>query len=244
LFHVKQPRDDAARDAPEVAVVDATVVERLFGDRAPLAERYAGQLTTAGLERGLLGPREAPRIWDRHILNSAVLAELVPKSAAVCDVGSGAGLPGIPLAIARPDLKVTLLEPLLRRFTFLEETVTLLGLTNVVVRRGRAEESSGCVACSVVTARAVAPLERLARWSAPLLTEPGELLALKGSTAAEELAASEAGLRSLGAVEWSVTPLGAEILSEPTYVTRVRFTGGRGASTAPPPRSRKKRGES
>src|SRR3954466_11675743 len=159
----------------------------VLGDALPLAERYTDFLAGPGVERGLIGPREVERLWDRHVLNCAVVAELVPESAEVIDVGSGAGLPGIVLAIMRTDLSVTLLEPLLRRTVFLQECVDLLGLPNVVVRRARAEEAADEFAADIVTARAVAPLERLAGWALPLLRPGGELLALKGERAAVEL---------------------------------------------------------
>ncbi len=139
-------------------------------DRLPLAERYAELLATEGVVRGLIGPREAPRLWERHLLNCAVLAELLPEGATVCDIGSGAGLPGLVVAIARPDLRVTLVEPLLRRTTFLDEVVDELGLAgSVEVVRGRAEELHGARTFDVVTSRAVAPLERLLAWSMPLV---------------------------------------------------------------------------
>jgi len=153
-----------------------------------LAERYAALLATDGVVRGLIGPREAPRLWDRHLLNSAVVGACVPDGATVGDVGSGAGLPGLALAIARPDVKVTLIEPLLRRTRFLDEAVESLGLGDQVeVLRARAEELHGQRTFDVVTARAVAPLERLARWCLPLVVRHGELVALKGSSVADEI---------------------------------------------------------
>lgn len=159
----------------------------VFGDRYEIAERYYQSLATDGVERGLIGPREVPRLWERHLLNCAVIGELIAEGESVVDVGSGAGLPGIPLAIARPDLKVTLVEPLLRRSVYLAEFIESNGL-DVLVVRGRAEES-GVVkeagGADVVTSRAVAPLEKLARWSLPLIHEHGRMLALKGSSAAE-----------------------------------------------------------
>ena len=163
----------------------------VFGPAYDRAVAYADLLATAGIERGLIGPREVPRLWERHLLNSAVLGELVPPGARVLDVGSGAGLPGIPLALARPDLHVVLLEPLARRVTFLQEATADLGTVEVV--RGRAEEGHvrrALGVSDVVTARAVAPLERLAGWCLPLVRPGGRLLALKGDAAAEELAAS------------------------------------------------------
>lgn len=166
----------------------APEVETPFGDLLPLAERYAAWLAGAGTERGLLGPREVPRIWDRHVLNSAALAPLLAPGESVVDVGSGAGLPGIPLALARPDCTYVLLEPLLRRAEFLREVVDDLGLGDrVSVLRARAEEAAREPRrWDVAVARAVAPLDRLAGWCLPLLRPGGRLLALKGERAAEE----------------------------------------------------------
>jgi 16S rRNA (guanine527-N7)-methyltransferase len=194
----------------------------IFGDRLADAVRYAELLADAGVRRGLIGPREVPRLWGRHLLNCAVLSDVVPDGVSVCDVGSGAGLPGIPLALARPDLRITLLEPLLRRTTFLEEVVTLLGLDNVTVVRGRAEEMIGNLPpVDVVTARAVAPLDRLAGWGLPLLRPYGEMLALKGDTAEDELKAARAALSKLGAVESSVVQAGGGLVDPPSTVVRV-----------------------
>jgi 16S rRNA (guanine527-N7)-methyltransferase len=165
----------------------------VFGPAVDAAAEYARLLATEGTVRGLIGPREVPRLWERHLLNSAAIASLVPVGARVVDVGSGAGLPGIPLALARPDLTVTLLEPLARRVAFLTECVRRLGLERVTVVRGRAEEDSirrQLGGADVVTARAVAPLDKLAGWCLPLLRPGGLLLAMKGSTAAAELAAT------------------------------------------------------
>jgi 16S rRNA (guanine527-N7)-methyltransferase len=165
----------------------------VFGPAVDAAIEYARLLATEGAVRGLIGPREVPRLWDRHLLNSAAIAPLVPPGARVVDVGSGAGLPGIPLALVRPDLTITLLEPLARRVTFLADCVDRLGLDRVTVVRGRAEEGPvrrELGGADVVTARAVAPLDKLAGWCLPLLRPGGRLLAMKGSTAAEELAAA------------------------------------------------------
>jgi len=165
----------------------------VFGPAVDAAAEYARLLATEGTVRGLIGPREVPRLWERHLLNSAAIASLVPVGARVVDVGSGAGLPGIPLALARPDLIVTLLEPLARRVAFLTECVRRLGLERVTVVRGRAEEGPirrQLGGADVVTARAVAPLDKLAGWCLPLLRPGGLLLAMKGSTAASELAAT------------------------------------------------------
>ncbi|MFF3496402.1 16S rRNA (guanine(527)-N(7))-methyltransferase RsmG [Streptomyces sp. NPDC002795] len=201
--------------APEQARV-------VFGERFADAVRYAELLADAGVQRGLIGPREVPRLWERHILNCAVLSEVVPEGLTVCDVGSGAGLPGIPLALVRPDLKITLLEPLLRRTTFLTEVVELLGLDHVTVVRGRAEEVLGTLQpVHVVTARAVAPLDRLAAWGVPLLRPYGEMLALKGDTAEEELKSAATALSKLGAVETSVLHVGEGVVDPLSTVVRV-----------------------
>jgi 16S rRNA (guanine527-N7)-methyltransferase len=181
-----------------VSTVDTEVAvppeaRAVFGAAVDAAAEYARLLATEGTVRGLIGPREVPRLWDRHLLNSAAIASLVPDGARVVDVGSGAGLPGIPLALARSDVTVTLLEPLARRVAFLTECVERLGLERVTVRRGRAEEGPilrDLGGADVVTARAVAPLDKLAGWCLPLLRPGGRLLAMKGSTAADELAAS------------------------------------------------------
>ena len=165
----------------------------VFGPAVDAAAEYARLLATEGTVRGMIGPREVPRLWERHLLNSAAIASLVSVGARVVDVGSGAGLPGIPLALARPDLTVTLLEPLARRVAFLTECVRRLGLERVTVVRGRAEEGPirrQLGGADVVTARAVAPLDKLAGWCLPLLRPGGLLLAMKGSTAASELAAT------------------------------------------------------
>jgi 16S rRNA (guanine527-N7)-methyltransferase len=194
----------------------------VFGDRFADAVRYAELLAEAGVQRGLIGPREVPRLWERHLLNCAVLSEVVPEGVTVCDVGSGAGLPGIPLALVREDLKITLLEPLLRRTTFLTEVVELLGLDHVTVMRGRAEEVMGKFPpVHVVTARAVAPLDRLATWGIPLLRPYGEMLALKGDTAEEELKSAATALSKLGAVSTSIVQVGEGVVDPPSTVVRV-----------------------
>ncbi|WP_415947712.1 16S rRNA (guanine(527)-N(7))-methyltransferase RsmG [Streptomyces sp. KLOTTS4A1] len=194
----------------------------VFGARFDDAVRYAELLADAGVKRGLIGPREVPRLWERHLLNCAVLSEVVPEGVTVCDVGSGAGLPGIPLALVREDLKITLLEPLLRRTTFLTEVVELLGLDHVTVVRGRAEEVMGKMpSVHVVTARAVAPLDRLATWGIPLLRPYGEMLALKGDTAQEELDGAKAALAKLGAESTSVLQVGEGVVDPLSTVVRV-----------------------
>ena len=189
----------------------------VFADRLPIAERYVDLLTSAGVERGLIGPREVPRIWERHVVNCAVVVPRVPVDATVADVGSGAGLPGLVWAIARPDLHVTLIEPLLRRTTFLEEAVEALGLDQVTVLRARAEDVRESF--DVVTARAVAPLEKLAGWCLPLVRPGGVLLALKGRTAEEEVASSRVSLHKMGATDIVVSSHGD--LQVPTTVVEV-----------------------
>ncbi|MEU2766450.1 MULTISPECIES: 16S rRNA (guanine(527)-N(7))-methyltransferase RsmG [Streptomyces] len=207
-----------AAELPEAPAV----AREAFGERFPDAVRYAELLADAGVRRGLIGPREVPRLWERHLLNCAVLSEVVAEGVSVCDVGSGAGLPGIPLALVRPDLNITLLEPLLRRTTFLTEVVELLGLEHVTVVRGRAEEVLGTLPpVHVVTARAVAPLERLAGWGVPLLRPYGEMLALKGDTAEEEVKVASAALSKLGAVTTSVVQVGEGVVDPLSTVVRV-----------------------
>ena len=206
-----------------------TVAEALFGDRLVLAVEYAQLLAGAGVERGLIGPREVPRLWSRHLLNCAVLADELPAGVPVLDVGSGAGLPGLVLAIRRPDLRVTLLEPMQRRVAFLDEAVTTLGLSGTVaVVRGRAEDAS--VRRSLgrqewVVARAVAPLERLATWCVPMLADDGRLLALKGSTAAAEARSSQASVERVGGVIAGVRTVAPLDDVEPTWVVEVRRSG-------------------
>lgn len=195
----------------------------VFGDRLPGAERFATMLAEQGVRRGLIGPRELPRIWDRHLLNSAVLAELLPPNCRVVDVGSGAGLPGIPLAIARPDVELVLLEPMARRVAWLREVIEELDLSVEVVR-GRAEEGpvrDRLADQDVVTARAVAPLERLSAWCLPLLRPGGRLLALKGSTAAEELERDAAAVQAVGGSPGEVLSCGDNVLDVPTTVVVV-----------------------
>lgn len=188
---------------------------------------YADLLATAGVERGLIGPREVPRLWDRHLLNCAVVVPLVPEGADVIDVGSGAGLPGIVWAISRDDITVTCLEPLQRRAVFLEEAVQTLGLSGrVSVVRARAEDIARgrgpvtSLRARVVTARAVAPLERLAGWTIPLVHPGGELLALKGRSATEEVGAAREVLERLGIVSVDIVECGAGVVDPPTTVVR------------------------
>lgn len=192
--------------------VEAAVHAEVFGPLLAQVEAFAALLAGPGVERGLLGPRETPRLWERHLLNCAGLSSLVEDGQVVLDLGSGAGLPGLVLAIQRPDVQVVLVESLQRRATFLSEAVEHLGLRNTLVRRARAEELHGKVEVDVVTARAVAPLDRLAAWSLPLLHGGGRLLAFKGEQAAGELAAAGPTLHRLGAIASSVVEVGSEAL--------------------------------
>jgi 16S rRNA (guanine527-N7)-methyltransferase len=176
--------------------------------------------------RGLVGPREAERLWDRHLLNCAVVAELVPSPSTLVDIGSGAGLPGLVLAMLLPDVAVTLLEPMARRVTFLGECVAALGLGNVTVRRQRAEEARGQLHADVITARAVAPLDRLAGLAVPLARPGGMVLAVKGAGAAAEAGVAGPVLRELGVREVSVLRAGAGLIDPPATVVRL-ITGPR-----------------
>ncbi len=187
----------------------------------PLAQRYAEMLTTTGIEHGLIGPREGPRIWERHVFNCAVIESLLPHRCRVLDIGTGAGLPGVVLAIARPDLHVTLIEPLERRTRWLQATIHELRLSQVSVRRGRAEDFAGRLQAPVVTARAVAPLERLVRWAWPLLPAEGRLLALKGQGAQGELEESQDLLQRLGVREAEVKEVGIDIIAPPSRVIQI-----------------------
>jgi 16S rRNA (guanine527-N7)-methyltransferase len=195
---------------------------RVFGSELPTAERYVGLLAGPGVTRGLVGPHEAARLWTRHVLNSAALADLVPPDVEVVDLGSGAGLPGIPLHLARPDLRMTLLEPMARRVAFLAEVVAVLGI-DVHVTRGRAEELTRASA-DVIVARAVAPLSKLVAMALPVLRPGGLLLALKGEGAATEIEAAESVLKRwpLATVTLATVPTG----TEPATVVKVALDGG------------------
>jgi 16S rRNA (guanine527-N7)-methyltransferase len=196
----------------------------VFGEHLGTAEQFAALLCTTGIAHGLIGPRESSRIWERHLLNCAVVAELIPVSSSqsrLIDVGSGAGLPGLAIAIARPDLEVHLVEPLARRTAWLEETVRELGLANAMVHTARAENLWGTLRAPWVTARAVTKIVQLAQWTLPLIESPGAVLALKGSSAEAELAQAEPALRRLGASGTAILTAGATRLAEPTTVMRL-----------------------
>ena len=211
----------SSRPAAVEAAPTPPVAVPFFAERLALVERYVGWLAGPGLERGLIGPRELPRLWERHVLNCAVVKEALSAGATAADIGSGAGLPGLVLAIARPDVHMTLMEPLQRRSRFLNEVVVDLGLTNVDVVRARAEELADTVAVDVVTARAVARLERLARWALPLLSTGGRLLALKGDSAVEEVAEAADTMATMGAVSCTIREFGHGIVQPPTRVVVV-----------------------
>ncbi|RLQ06941.1 16S rRNA (guanine(527)-N(7))-methyltransferase RsmG [Micromonospora sp. BL1] len=221
---------DAAPD-PASATLPPELAEAaraLFGDRLDLAAAYAELLATDGVVRGLIGPRETPRLWERHLLNCAVVAERIPEGASVIDVGSGAGLPGLVLAIARPDLTVTLVEPLARRTAFLIEAVQRLGLTrDVRVFRGRAEEAAAGsrdrepLSADIVTARAVAPLDRLASWCLPLVAPGGRLVALKGASAADEITEHTEAVTRLGGGTPELHRCGEGVIDPPATVVEV-----------------------
>jgi 16S rRNA (guanine527-N7)-methyltransferase len=199
--------------------------KEIFGAALGEAERYAGLLAGPGVERGLLGPAETARIWDRHLLNCAAVAELVPSPCSLIDLGSGAGLPGIVLAMLLPDITVTLLEPMARRVTFLQECIEILGMANAEVRRGRAEDLAGQLAADVVTARAVAPMDKLAGLAIGLLKPGGLVLAIKGAGAAAEVSRARPVLRRLGAQDVEVLQAGSGRVYPAATV--VRFTAGR-----------------
>jgi 16S rRNA (guanine527-N7)-methyltransferase len=193
----------------------------MFGVRLEVAIRYAESLCTTGVERGVIGPRESDRVWDRHLLNCAALSEVVPEGVRVVDVGTGAGLPGIPLALARPDLRVTLLDSQTRRMTYVSELISLLGLGGRVTPvLGRAEDHRGTY--DVVTARAVAPLDKLGRWTAPLACRGGMLAAIRGSRAVEEVGASRAALKQAGWDDVTVRECGAMLAVPTTLVVGVK----------------------
>lgn len=220
MFHVKH--------GPVPAVPD--VAADLFGDRLEVAERYTAILAGAGVEWGLIGPREIDRLWERHVLNSAAVGELLIEGERIADIGSGAGLPGIPLALARQDVTVTLIEPLLRRSEFLREVIAELGL-EVMVVRGRAEDRvvrNEVGEMDVVTSRAVASLDKLSRWGMPLLRADGRMLAIKGERAEVEIEEHRRVMRSVGAVDARVVRCGATYLNPPvTVVVARRETRGK-----------------
>ncbi len=194
---------------------------KVFGPALDLACRFVSLLATDGVERGLLGPREIPRLWERHLLNCAMVAELVPPAARVVDIGSGAGLPGLVIAMLRPQVQITLLEPMLRRTMFLDECIAELGLGNVTVHRGRAEEMAGVVRADVATSRAVAPLDRLVQLSVGVIRPGGTILALKGEHALAEIDEAAPVLRRLRVRSAEVLRVGHGIVEPPATVLRI-----------------------
>jgi len=215
--------DDAA-PAEEETPPAPPVAGQVFGAALPLAEQYVARLASDGVVRGLIGPREVPRLWERHVLNSAAVAEAVPHGARVVDVGSGAGLPGIPLGLARPDVTLTLVEPMARRVEFLEEVVAALAAPAADpwrIVRGRAEERSVVTAVGpvdVVTARAVAPLPRLVGWCRGLLRPGTQLVALVGARALAELPGMVAELEAAGMRDVHPRAVGADLGDAATTV--------------------------
>lgn len=197
---------------------EPAVAAEIFGDRIEVARRFAEALGQYGEERGLIGPLEPPRLWSRHILNSAVIAPLF--SGRVGDVGSGAGLPGLVLAIARPDVEWILIEPMERRVAWLTEQVDALGLANVGVLRARAEDWKRGPILDAVTARAVSALRTLVPLTAPLVRDGGELILLKGTSAASEIEAAEKQLRKFKVTDARVEVVGEHLLPEPSRVIR------------------------
>jgi 16S rRNA (guanine527-N7)-methyltransferase len=215
----------------------------VFGDRSAVAERFTAILSDTGVTHGLIGPREVPRLWERHVLNCAVIEDAFPTGARLIDVGSGAGLPGIALVLVRPDLEVHLVEPMLRRTQWLGHVVEDLGLDGVTVHRGRAEDLVGTLSAAYVTARAVARLDKLARWCVPLLEPGGTLVAMKGRSAREELEEDRPALERLGLVDASVVEHGAELLDEPVLTVDLRFgtTPAARSGKASGPKARRRR---
>jgi 16S rRNA (guanine527-N7)-methyltransferase len=192
----------------------------LFGDRVDLARQFTSALAQFGEERGLIGPLELPRLWTRHILNSAVAAPLFPAGGVVGDVGSGAGLPGLVLAISRPDVQWVLIEPMERRISWLNEQVAELGLTNVEVVRARGEEWKRGPVLDAVTARAVSALRTLVPLTAPLVRSGGELIFLKGANAQAEIDSADKVIRTFRLSDVRVEPVGEGVIDEPTRVIR------------------------
>ncbi|GAA4913860.1 16S rRNA (guanine(527)-N(7))-methyltransferase RsmG [Nesterenkonia rhizosphaerae] len=215
-------RPEEAEATPQLTDSERNAAQTLFGDRLALAERYVEHLCTTGIEHGLLGPREVPRMWSRHVLNCAVLGTVLEAGVNVADVGSGAGLPGLAVAIARPDIEMTLIEPMERRVDWLSAVIADLGLDNVQVIRARAEEVTDEVMADVVTARAVSALKKLIPLTVPLLDDDGQLLLLKGRSAGEEIEAASKVIKKHRLRTPEVLALGADLLEEPTTVVRAR----------------------
>lgn len=227
------------REATDVDVEVARRAKDFLGDGFGRVSAFADALVAEGVLRGLIGPRELPRLWERHLLNSAALLPYLPSEGTVVDVGSGAGLPGVVIACARPDLHVVLVEPMERRALWLTEVAESIGLTSVEVVQRRAEELHGRLSADVVTARAVAPMDRLMTWCFPLVRDGGSLLAMKGSRAQEEATDAAALIERLGGGAPEV--LSAETILGVAPTTVVRVVRVRPARPVPPPRRPKRR---
>lgn len=234
MFHVEQ--EPRVSEDPRVEHENDALVDPWDGDeRLPLffgeswrpIKAFHDFLVDEGELRGLIGPREVARLWERHLLNSAAVVPFLPEQGVIVDVGSGAGLPGIVIAAMRPAANVILVEPMERRVTWLEDVVERTGLANVEVRRARAQELDGAIEADAVTARAVASLDKLYRWTAPLVREGGSIVAMKGAKAAEELAAAAKVMRSVGLTDGQVHEATTIAGIEPTRV--VSAVRGRGA---------------
>ncbi len=197
-----------------------------FGDAWPSVEAFHTMLVEEGELRGLIGPREVPRLWERHLLNSAAVVPFLPETGVIVDVGSGAGLPGIVVAAMRPRAEVVLVEPMERRVAWLHDVVDRIGLTNVQVRRARAQELDGAIEADVVTARAVASLDKLYRWTAPLVREGGAVIVMKGARAADELEAAAKVMRAVGLREGRVDEVVTIPGTEPTRIVSAVRGGG------------------
>ncbi|WP_218221486.1 16S rRNA (guanine(527)-N(7))-methyltransferase RsmG [Nesterenkonia sp. Act20] len=215
------------QQTPELTEPERAAASAIFGDRLDLAERYVGHLCSTGIEHGLLGPREVPRIWSRHVLNCAILAPELTADTTVADVGSGAGLPGLALAIARPDVEFILIEPMERRVEWLSTVVQDLDLDNVQLIRARAEEVTDEVMADVVTSRAVTALKRLLPLTVPLLDDDGELLLLKGRSVHSEIEAASKSFSRYKLQKPTVELLGEGLLEEPSTVVRCRRRAAR-----------------
>lgn len=205
---------------PPVLEAEPAAAAALFGDRIELARKFTAALGEHGEERGLIGPLEPPRLWSRHVLNSAVAAPLFSAGSRVGDVGSGAGLPGLVLAVARPDVRWVLIEPMERRIAWLTEQTAALGLDNVEIVRARAEDWNQGAVLDAVTARAVSAFRTLIPLTAPLVRDGGELILLKGANAANEIGAAEKQIRKFRLSEVRIEPVGVGLVAEPTRVIR------------------------
>lgn len=215
-----RPETDSSAESAFHVEPRPSVATAIFGEHEDAAQGYADLLAEHGEVLGLLGPSEYERLWTRHLINSALIAPLL--AGRVADVGSGAGLPGIPLAIARPDIEFTLIEPMERRAQWLQRVRDELGLDNVEVVRARAEEIPDQTTFDQVTARAVAALSKLIPWTAPLVRYDGELLLLKGRSAEAELEKAAKVVRKFHLEDVTITEIGAELDTEPTRVFRAR----------------------